>query len=491
MTVLHAFRAQVARRPDAVLLRHVDAPITVAEVDARSDALAAALAARGVERGDRVALHLQNDPEYVYGLLASWKLGAIAVACSPMLAPKELRAQLVDAEARVLITLDALDADADGTPVEHVMLSSSLAALPAGRVEVTAPAARDVAVLSYTSGTTGPPKGAMNTHGNIVHGAGVYRDFAELDAADVVLGIAPLFHVTGLVAHAGVALLVGSELILAHRFDAARTLRLIEAHGATFTVAASTAYTALINAPAAGGRDLSTFTKAYTGGAPVSPAGAAAWQELTGSPLHTVYGLTETTSPSHMTPLGRRPPVDPGSGALSVGVAVTATESRIVDPDGATVEMGETGEIAIRGPQVVPGYWRRPEETAAALPGGELRTGDVGLVDADGWFYVVDRIKDLINASGFKVWPRDVEDALYEHPAVREVAVVGVPDDYRGETVKAYVSLKAGADAGEAELIAFARERLAPYKAPRAVQLLDELPKTATGKILRRELRAR
>jgi long-chain acyl-CoA synthetase len=192
-----------------------------------------------------------------------------------------------------------------------------------------------------------------------------------------------------------------------------------------------------------------------------------------------------------MTPLGERPPVDPGSGALAVGVPVTATASRIVDADGATVPVGETGEIAIRGPQIVPGYWRRVEETAAALPDGELRTGDVGLVDANGWFYVVDRIKDLINASGFKVWPRDVEDALYEHPAVREAAVVGVPDEYRGETVKAYVSLKPGADAGEAELIAFARERLASYKAPRAVELLDELPKTATGKILRRELRAR
>ncbi|HEY4095840.1 MAG TPA: AMP-binding protein, partial [Baekduia sp.] len=216
-----------------------------------------------------------------------------------------------------------------------------------------------------------------------------------------------------------------------------------------------------------------------------------AWEGLTGSPLHTVYGLTETTSPSHMTPLGERPPVDPGTGALAVGLPVTATDSRIVGEDGATLAPGATGEIAIRGPQVVPGYWGRPEESAAALPNGELRTGDVGLVDADGWFYVVDRIKDLINASGFKVWPRDVEDALYEHPAVREVAVVGVPDEYRGETVKAYVSLKAGATAGEAELIAFARERLAAYKAPRAIAFVDELPKTASGKILRRELRAR
>jgi long-chain acyl-CoA synthetase len=491
-TVLEAFRAQVAVRPAAVLLRDVDAPITVAEVDARSDALAAALAARGAQPGDRVALHLQNDPEYIYGLLATWKLGAIAVACSPMLAAKELRTQLGDAGARVLITRDDLEADVTGTPVEEVLLSSSLAGLPpAAGLAALVPRPGDVAVLTYTSGTTGPAKGAMNTHANIVHGARVYRDFARLDEDDVILGIAPLFHVTGLVAHIALTLLMGCELLLAHRFDAAEACRLIEAHGATFTVAASTAYTALLNEPSARERDLSTFVKAYSGGAPLSPAGAAAWEGLTGSPLHTVYGLTETTSPSHMTPLGERPPVDPGTGALAVGVPVTATDSRIIGEDGATLAPGATGEIAIRGPQVVPGYWGRPEESAAALPDGELRTGDVGLVDAEGWFYVVDRIKDLINASGFKVWPRDVEDALYEHPAVREVAVVGVPDDYRGETVKAYVSLKAGATADEAELIAFARERLAAYKAPRAIAFVDELPKTASGKILRRELRAR
>jgi long-chain acyl-CoA synthetase len=168
---------------------------------------------------------------------------------------------------------------------------------------------------------------------------------------------------------------------------------------------------------------------------------------------------------------------------------VTGAAVRIVDADGATVPAGETGEIAIRGPQVVPGYWRRPEDTAHALPGGELRTGDVGLVDADGWYYVVDRIKDLINASGFKVWPRDVEDVLYTHPAVREVAVVGVPDSYRGETVKAFVSLKEGMTAEPEALIAFARERLASYKYPRLVEIVPELPKTATGKILRRSLR--
>ena len=198
--------------------------------------------------------------------------------------------------------------------------------------------------------------------------------------------------------------------------------------------------------------------------------------------IHNIYGLTETTSPSHGVPFGTRAPVDPGTGALSVGKPVFETDSRIVDEAGEEVPAGELGEIAIAGPQVVPGYWNGVEEV-----GTPFRTGDVGFVDDDGWFYVVDRKKDQINAAGYKVWPREVEDVLYEHPAVSEVAVVGVPDEYRGETVKAFVV--ASEPVTPDDLIAFARGRLAAYKRPRAVELVDELPKTATGKILRRALR--
>jgi long-chain acyl-CoA synthetase len=188
-------------------------------------------------------------------------------------------------------------------------------------------------------------------------------------------------------------------------------------------------------------------------------------------------------------PFHRRAPVDPTSGALSVGVPTFNTVVRVVDENGRDVAPGEIGEFVTSGPQVVPGYWEKPEETAHAIPGGELYTGDVGFMDADGWFYVVDRRKDLINASGYKVWPREVEDTLYAHPAVREAAVVGVPDPYRGETVKAFVSLKPGQAATGDELIAFCKERMAAYKYPRQVELVDQLPKTVTGKILRRELR--
>jgi long-chain acyl-CoA synthetase len=215
------------------------------------------------------------------------------------------------------------------------------------------------------------------------------------------------------------------------------------------------------------------------------------FQREAGPYIHNIYGLTETTSPCHAVPFGRRAPVDEASGALSIGVPVFNTLSRVVDESGQELPPGETGEITVRGPMVVAGYWNRPEATAASLPGGELRTGDVGFMDESGWFYLVDRKKDMIVASGYKVWPREVEDTLLRHPAVREAAVIGVPDEYRGETVHAYVSLRPGASADSDELIAFCRDELAAYKYPRRIEIVGDLPKTPTGKLLRRELRQR
>ncbi|MGZ4188094.1 MAG: class I adenylate-forming enzyme family protein, partial [Solirubrobacteraceae bacterium] len=262
-------------------------------------------------------------------------------------------------------------------------------------------------------------------------------------------------------------------------------------HGATFTVGAITAFIAMLNADTAGERNLSKLTKIASGGAPIAPATVEAWEQKFGAYIHNIYGLTETTSPSHCVPFGTRAPVDPDSGALSVGVPIFNTIVRVVDDHGNDVAPGEIGEFVTSGPQVVCGYWNKPEETEHAIPGGALHTGDVGLMDEHGWFYLVDRKKDLINVSGYKVWPRDVEDALYGHSAVREVAVVGVPDDYRGETVKAFVSLKPGESATAEELIGYCKERMAAYKYPRQIEFIDELPKTASGKVLRRELRDR
>jgi long-chain acyl-CoA synthetase len=260
-------------------------------------------------------------------------------------------------------------------------------------------------------------------------------------------------------------------------------------HRPTFTIGAITAFVSLLGSESALPEDFASLRTVYSGGAPISPAVAERFQDRTGCYIHNIYGLTETSSPSHAVPLGVEAPVDPDSGALSVGVPVFNTVVRILGDDGSELPPGELGEIVTAGPQVVPGYWRNPEATAESIPGGELRTGDVGFMDAQGWFYVVDRKKDMINAAGYKVWPREVEDVLYRHPAVQEAAVVGVPDEYRGETVKAFVVLRPDATVTAEELISYCKETMAAYKYPRIVELTGELPKTATGKILRRALR--
>jgi long-chain acyl-CoA synthetase len=354
-----------------------------------------------------------------------------------------------------------------------------------------APRPDDVALLTYTSGTTGPPKGAMNTHANVAFNSRTYRDWMRLGPDDVILGVAPLFHVTGLIGHVTLSLLIGAPLVLTHRFDPAVVIDAVREHRCTFTIGSITVFIALMNSPALDRAALASLRTIYSGGAPIPPSTVGAFREATGHYIHNIYGLTETTSPSHAVPLDAEAPVDEASGALSVGVPVHDTVVRIVDDEGNDLPAGEVGEIVISGPQVVPGYWNKPEETAAALPGGALHTGDVGYRDAEGWFYVVDRKKDQINAGGFKIWPREVEDVLYEHPAVRAAAVVGAPDPYRGETVVAFVSLRAGRTADAAELIAFCRERMAAYKYPRRIEIVDEVPTTPSGKILRRVLRDR
>lgn len=522
---LEMFKAGVERAPDRTLVHYFENSLSLTEVDRMTDALAVGLRDLGVQPGDRVAVYLQNVPQFLLAQVATWKAGAIMVSVNPMLKEKELSLMLTDSGASALICLESLygQVAADVVPrtsVRTVVTTSELdlagdtgTSLFAGvqrqrhdgthdllelirrhqdeRTDPVDLAPDDVAVLTYTSGTTGPPKGAMNTHGNVVFNSQAYRDWMYLNEEDVVLAVAPLFHVTGLIGHLGVAMLVPIPMVVAYRFDAATMLEAIERYGATFTVGSITVFIALMNDPTANDRDLTSLSKVYSGGAPIAPPTVDAFEEQLGAYIHNIYGLTETTSPSHAVPFHRRAPVDPNSGALSVGVPIFNTVVKVVDEQGKELPPGEVGEFVTIGPQVVPGYWEKPEETDNAIPGGELHTGDVGFMDEEGWFYVVDRKKDMINVSGYKVWPRDVEDVLYSHPAVREAAVVGVGDPYRGETVKAFVSLKPGRTATEEELKAFCKERMAAYKYPREIEMVDELPKTVTGKILRRELRNR
>jgi long-chain acyl-CoA synthetase len=333
----------------------------------------------------------------------------------------------------------------------------------------------------------------MVSHANIDHTCHVYESACRLERGDVVLAVAPLFHITGIVAHAAISFHLGTAMVLHNRFDPADVLRLIEKHRATFTVAPITVYIALLDHPERECYNIAHFQKAYSGGAPVAPGTVEKFKQEMGLTIHNVYGLTESTSPATITPLGETGPVDEDSGALSVGLVIPGLEAWVVDvesPD-AVLAPGEEGELVLRGPSIVSGYWQKPEETAKAIREGCFYTGDVAKIDEAGWCYIVDRKKDLINVSGYKVWPRDVEDVLYQHPGVKEVAVVGIADSYRGETVKAFVSLNDAYKAATTadELIGFCRDRMAAYKYPRFIEIVEQLPKTPTGKILRRELR--
>jgi long-chain acyl-CoA synthetase len=525
---LAMFRASVSRNPDGDAIRYFGGRITARELDELTDAFAVALLDLGVRAGDRVALYLQNVPQFVIGMVATWKVGGIVVPVNPMNRARELGAVLRDSGTRVLVCLQSLYRDVASavvpdTEVTAVVTTSELEyrahgdeRVFAGIEPVACEGAYDmtglidrfrgqvpsqdtpvslspdhVAILTYTSGTTGPPKGAMNTHANVVFNSQAYRDWCRLGPDDVVLGIAPLFHITGLIAHVSLALLLGAPLVLAYRFEPSVMIETIRDERPTFTIGSITVFIALMNAPNADRDALASLTKTWSGGAPIPPSTVKAFQGQFGQYIHNAYGLTETSSPSHLVPFDASAPIDDASGALSVGVPVFNAVVRIVGDDGQDLPVGEVGEIVTSGPMVVPGYWNKPEETQNALPGGALHTGDVGYMDAEGWFYIVDRKKDQINAGGYKVWPREVEDVLYQHEAVREAAVVGVADAYRGETVKAYVSLRPGKTATAEELIAFCRSQMAAYKYPRQVEFLDELPKTVSGKVLRRELRAR
>jgi long-chain acyl-CoA synthetase len=517
-TVLELFRAVP---PNAPALHYFDRTLDHAEIDARSNALAAAWRAQGVQRGDRVGIVLQNTPQFVIGALAAWKLAAIAVLLNPMYRRPELARLFADCRPAALLCHDdqwheVVAAAEDVLPANRVLWTSpregqrredarvlppvpaqpppaqaQAALAEASAPDTPGPQADDVAVLMYTSGTTGVPKGAMLTHRNLVGNARACVAHFGLDGNSRIFALAPMFHVTGLEVQMVTAFAAGASQVLGYRFHPELALESFVEHRPTFIIGAITAFIALMNQPEARAAHFASFEHLYSGGAPIAPAVVRAFAQRFGRSIRSSYGMTELSAPSHLAPVDGEIPVDPQSGALSIGLPLPGIDALIVDEQGRELPPGQHGELLVRGPTVMAGYWRKPEESAQVLAGGWMHTGDVGFRDAAGWFYLVDRKKDMICASGFKVWPREVEDVLYAFPGVREAAVVGAPDPYRGETVVAYVSATAQAGLDPLALQRHCRDRLAAYKCPVAIHVLEDLPKTESGKITRAVLARR
>lgn len=531
-TITESWQRRVGRAPDAPCITYFDRTMSAAEVDDLSCALAAALTNRGVRAGDRVAVSLQNIPHFPIAMLAIWRVGGVVVPLNPMYRTRELHTVLNSSGAVGLICAPeavgfATEA-APGTDLAWVLtaddrqfqheddprvfppptdepapspmtdlpfvlgeMASDLAHFTGERPSPVPRAANDIAMLSYTSGTTGPPKGAQTTHRSVLLVALHFISWGGLNADDRILALAPLFHITGSVI-IGIGTLVSpSCLVFLNRPRPDVALEAFTRQRVTVAIAPITMYTALYELPNATPEDFASVRQLFTGGAPVPPAKVTAFEERFGHYILNGYGLTESNAGIIGVGIGERAPVHAPTGTLSVGRTMAGVSIRILDDNGNEVPPGTAGELELSGEQLASGYWREPEATAETFPEGRLLTGDIAIVDEDGWIFLIDRIKDQINSSGYKVWPREVEDVLYEHPAVREVAVVGEPDDYRGEAVLAYVSLREGMRTTQQELVAFAHDRLAAYKSPRRVEFIDELPKTLTGKIKRRDLRSR
>lgn len=522
-TMPSLFAAALRQAQDKPAIHYFDQNLSYAELDTLSDRLAHYLQQKGLQKGDRVALYMQNIPQFVICCLALWKCGAIGVTVNPMNQKREVLLLLKDSGAQWIVmqtdlyqrvghalaeSLDAPlnilltdtrdfqsrnDSRVQPTPITtptdgHPDLQTIINAPTPTSLHPISVQPDDIAMLVYTSGTTGAPKGAMVTHANLAIDAALWRRWVGFQDGEPIMGLAPLFHITGLSGHLAYAFAAGSPLILTLRFHPDVFIEAALEHKPAFVVGAITAYVAIMNTPNATPQHLASITHAYTGGAPVPAALAAQFEKKFDLPLRNCYGLTESTALAVGVPPDAVTPTDE-NGAFSVGVPVFETEAYIANDDGQSLPTGEIGEILLKGPQMVPGYWQQPEETKKAYINEYFRTGDMGYMDANGWIFLIDRKKDMINASGFKVWPKEVEDVIYEIPGIREVAVVGVPDDYRGETVKAVVSLQQHASITAEELVAFCRERLSAYKCPHQVEIMEDLPKTVTGKILRRSLR--
>jgi long-chain acyl-CoA synthetase len=492
MTNLSSLLDQAAAdQPDRPALRMDDLVLTYAQFREAAGRMSTLLASAGIEPGDRVGLMLPNVPAFPIAFYGALAAGAVVVPMNPLLKSREVGYYLSDSGARVVLAWHtaageaakgAADAGAQSIAVE----TPDLADLLAEHAPATEQAGRgndDDAVILYTSGTTGKPKGAELTHANLVRNAeGTARTLLQNNPDDVMMGCLPLFHVFGLTCGLNATVAAGGTLTLLPRFDPARALEIIQRDKVTIFEGVPTMYAAILHLPDVDPAMAATLRVCASGGASMPVEIMRGFEEKFGCIILEGYGLSETS------PVASFNHPDKVRKPGSIGTPVEGVQMRLVDDSGQTVPDGEIGEIAIRGHNVMKGYWGNPEATAEAITDGWFRTGDLARVDSDGYYFIVDRKKDLIIRGGYNVYPREIEEVLHEHPAVAEVAVIGIPHPDLGEEVGAAVALIPGASATPDELREFARDKMAAYKYPRRVWLVEALPKGPTGKILRREV---
>ena len=505
-------RKTALEHPEKTAIAYLDKEIAYAELDTLSDKFASALDSLQVKKGDRVALFLPNIPQFVIAYFGVLKAGAVATALSPLHREREVQFQLSDSEAETIIVLDSLYTVVEKiwvkTPLKHAVITSLKAYAPeigqkpnahsfkqllekptANPPNVKINQNEDLAALQYTGGTTGTAKGAMLTHKNLVTNTFAFATWIKGKIAkETFLTALPLFHIYGMTTSMNVPISLAAKIVLLPRFDTTAALETIQAQRVTVFCGVPTMYAALLANPNIAKFDLTSVRVCISGASSLSPKVQKEFMEVTGGLLAEGYGLTEASPVTHCSPVDKTlRTVRVGS----IGLPLPDTDACIFDLETGEkpLEPAEMGELAVKGSQVMKGYWKKPEETALVLRGGWLFTGDICRMDEDGYFYIVDRKKDLIKYRDYSVYPREIEDVLYGHPAVRLCAVVGKPDSAVGEVPKAYIVLKDGAQATAEEIMRFVEEKVASYKRIREVEFRKELPISSAGKVLKRTLK--
>jgi long-chain acyl-CoA synthetase len=493
------------KNPDKVAVILDDFKLTYGQLDAAANQVANGIRAAGIAPGARIGIMLPNVPQFpivYYGVL---KAGCVVVPMNVLLKAPEVQYYLADSEASALFYFE-LFADeaikgakqvASVKHIVHVGMAPGAAApegasndfygfiagqAPAFDTAATSP--DDTCVILYTSGTTGTPKGAELTHFNIFYCSHMGTHLFEYKDDDVVLATLPMFHSFGQVNVMNGSIHAGGTMTLLPRFDADKALEIMQRDRVTIFLGVPTMYFALLNHPERTTYDISALRLCVSGGAAIPEEVIRAWAKATGTKILEGYGLSETSPTATFNQL------DVGQKVGSIGTPIWGVELKVVDDAGNEVPQGEPGEIVIKGHNVMKGYWRKPEATAEAIKGGWFHTGDIAIKDGDGFYFIVDRKKDMIIRGGFNVYPREIEEVIYQHPKVAEAAVIGLPDEKFGEEVHAVVAPKPGETIDPEELIAFVKERVAAYKYPRAIDIVKELPKGPTGKILKRDIKA-